>query len=420
MSTLLLDAPPSSYLESAREIHARVGAAAPYFEYYGYDSLFAESGGAQCDLEKLDDAGIRTFGIAVSNGNRSYFQIGPNRFDVAGSNDWARQRVLGHFRRTLDEIKTCPRVRVIEKASDLAPDETGIIGVIPLVTGHSYMTDLEVLDEMFALGLRISHCAGNFCTTWNRGIPTYEVEGKVAPVFTDLGRQLVERMNELGIVIDVAHMSDESTLAVIETSTKPVSDGHTGSRDFVPSSSRGHNDRVLRALADSGGVVGIHFADHIWTEKVWGEKYARVQSSEFDLNGSEPRLWKYNRRLLETVTDPEERAMKRKDREAQEKFFRDHDLPPDPQPEYSGQRLASLEDMADHVEHLVKVCGEDGVGLGGDVNGITADSWPLEMDHVGELPNLSAELLRRDWNQNRLEKFLSKNWLRVWRECLPT
>jgi microsomal dipeptidase-like Zn-dependent dipeptidase len=409
----LLEAPPSSQLERAREIHQRVGAAAPYFEYYGYDSLFKESGGAQCDLEKLDDAGIRAFGIAVGNGNRSYFQVGPNQYEVAGNSEWARARILKEFRRNIEEIKSCPRVRIVQNAADLESDN-GTIGVIPLVTGHSYMTDVEVLDEMFALGLRISHCAGNFCTTWNRATPTCEVAGEIAPIFTEFGRQIIERMNELGIVIDVAHMSDESTLEVIKASRKPVSDGHTGSTDFVPSSARGHSDRVLRALAESGGVVGIHFADHLFTEKVWGTKY-----SVHAPNGHEPRLWKYNRWLLKNVLDADERARLRKNRQLQEKFFRDNNLPPDPALEYSGERLATIEDMARHIEHLVNVCGEDGVGLGGDVNGITPDSWPLGCDHVGELPHLSAELLARGWSESQLEKFLSHNWRRVWRECLP-
>jgi membrane dipeptidase len=63
--------------------------------------------------------------------------------------------------------------------------------------------------------------------------------------------------------------------------------------------------------------------------------------------------------------------------------------------------------------------GIEHVGLGGDVNGITPHSWPLGMDHVGELPHLTAELLRRGWREPDIEKFLSDNWLRVWRECLP-
>jgi membrane dipeptidase len=68
---------------------------------------------------------------------------------------------------------------------------------------------------------------------------------------------------------------------------------------------------------------------------------------------------------------------------------------------------------------MVKVMGVEHVGLGGDVNGITLDSWPLGMDHVGQLPRLTAELLRRGYVEEDLERLLARNWLRVFRECLP-
>lgn len=405
-------------LEDARELHRAIPVFAPYFEYYGPNSLFLERGGAQCDLEKLRDAGITAFGIAVTNGGAPYFEVAAGRFEVAGPDDWVRERTLRNFAAAMERIRACPGVSVALSASDLSRGtQNGTVQVIPLVTGHRYMTDLDVLDEMFALGLRISHCSSNFCTTWNRAAPAHVIAGKTAPVFTDFGRAAVERMNELGIVIDVAHMSDESTLAVIEASSKPVIDGHTCSQDAVPSSARGHRDHALRVIADSGGVVGVHFADHLYTEKVWGLKYLRADNSK--ATQPEPRLWKYNRHLLETVHDPEERSRLRKNRQAQQDFFEAHGLAEEPKAPLSGHRLATVADMADQVDYLVNVCGIEAVGLGGDVNGIDAHSWPLGMDHVGELPHLTAELLRRGWNEDAIEKFLSRNWYRVMGECLP-
>jgi membrane dipeptidase len=207
----------------------------------------------------------------------------------------------------------------------------------------------------------------------------------------------------------MAHLSDESTEAILAVSTKPVIDGHTGSRSVIPDC-RGHSDETLRKIADRGGVAGIHFADHLFTKKVWGKKYPTGQPPP------DP-LWEYNRWLLAKTADPEERMRLRKNRAEQEKFYREHGLTPPPPA--STERIATLADMADHIEHMVNVMGIEHVGLGGDVNGITAHSWPVGCDHVGELPHLTAELLRRGWKEERLEKFLSANWLRVFRECLP-
>ena len=107
----------------------------------------------------------------------------------------------------------------------------------------------------------------------------------------------------------------------------------------------------------------------------------------------------------------------RRDRDAQEAFFRTRGLPPDPPA--PAARDATIGDLADTVDYLVNVCGGDHVGLGGDVNGIDAHQWPAGMDHVGELSALTVELLRRGYTAEQLEKLLCRNWLRVFRQCLP-
>jgi microsomal dipeptidase-like Zn-dependent dipeptidase len=421
-----------SHLAAALKLHRRLPVAAPYFEYYGYDSLFKERGGAQCDLEKLDAAHVRAFGIALANGSAGYFQVGPDEFLPAGDADWAFERLLRNWDAAITNIRRCPRVRIVQTAADLPlngnPGPIGAgrqseirnqkseigdqqIAVIPLLTSHTWMRDLKAVDALFARGLRISHAAGIICKRWCRSIPRTFVHGNEGPVFNDFGREVVARMNELGIVLDMSHMSDESTEAILEASSKPVVDGHTGSRTVIPCN-RGHRDATLRKIADKGGVVGIHFADHLFTPKVWGPKYPMEEGK-----GPQP-LWEWNRHLLKTVVDPEERMRLRKNRAEQEKFFEARNLTTPPPP--SEERLATVADMADHVEHLVKVMGIEHVGLGGDVNGITAHSWPFGCDHVGELPCLTAEFLRRGWKEADLEKFLSANWFRVWRDCLPS
>ena len=401
------------FIQRAREIHRRLTVASPYFEYYGYDSLFKDRGAPQCDLEKIDAAHVRCFGIALANGGASYFQIGPDEYQPATTDlDWVFDRLVRNFDIALATARKCSRLRVVQTARDLAPDPAdSAFGVIPLVTSHTWMRDLEAVDVMFEHGLRISHCAGIICNRWNRSYPPTKVNGKQAPVLTEFGREVVARMNELGIVLDMAHMSDESTDAIIEASAKPVVDGHTGSRTVIPAC-RGHGDATLRKIANRGGVAGIHFADHLFTPKVWKNKYLAD-----DHPVAQP-LWEWNRYLLAEIQDPEQRLNLRKNRAEQEKFFRQHNLPVARPPE-SEERIATVADMADHVDHLVNVMGIEHVGLGGDVNGITLHSWPAGMDHVGELPHLTAELLRRGWTDDHLEKFLSANWLRVWRDCLP-
>lgn len=402
------------HIEHARELHARLPVTAAYLEYYGYESLFAESGGRQCDLEKLDAAGLKLFGCALANGGPTYFQVSADNFEVAGPPEWAFEKTRTLFTEAMADVRRCPRVRIVETAGDLSPGDPGAIAIVPLITCHSYLVDLDALETMFRLGLRIAHVGGSTCKLFCRATPGLRIEGERAPVFNDYGREVVARMNALGIVIDTAHLLDASAQAIIAASDKPVIDGHTGSRTAVPHA-RGLSDETLRMLAEKGGVAGIHFADHLFSPKVWGPKY----SPDTGPPGREPRLWAYNRHLVATVSDPWERARLRKNREAQEAFFAEHNLAPDPAPPRATERIADVADMAAHIEHMVDVMGIDHVGLGGDVNGIGDDQWPVGMDHVGELPHLTAELLRRGWTDDALEKFLSANWRRVLDECLP-
>jgi hypothetical protein len=101
----------------------------------------------------------------------------------------------------------------------------------------------------------------------------YSAVGKVGPVMTDFGREMVATMNRLGIIIDVAHMADESVKEVILASDRPIIDGHTCSKTFN-AYSRGLQDWVLRLIAEGGGVVGIHFADHMFSRNVQGKQPA--------------------------------------------------------------------------------------------------------------------------------------------------
>lgn len=71
------------------------------------------------------------------------------------------------------------------------------------------------------------------------------------------------------------------------------------------------------------------------------------------------------------------------------------------------------------IDYLVRLVGIDHVGLGPDVNGIDDDQWPEGLDHIGQLPRLTAELLRRKWPEEKLCKLLSDNWRRVFARGLP-
>lgn len=111
--------------------------------------------------------------------------------------------------------------------------------------------DLARLDMFYELGLRVLQITHHNNNPFGGGALEVEPVG-----LTELGFQAVERMNELGVIPDVSHGSDPTSLDVTRTSTKPVILSHGGARALVPNA-RCAPDEVIRAVAETGGVMGI-------------------------------------------------------------------------------------------------------------------------------------------------------------------
>ena len=246
------------YLDQALGLHKEMPVFVGYFNFSS--ETFRESGGVQSDLGKLDAAGVRC--LVASIGYGCYFQTGPREYQLAGPNEWLFEKQLERIETVTRTIRECPRTRLVTSAEGLSHCGDGTIGVIVHLTGNNHTVDLATVDRFFASGVRAIHPAMQYHNRYCAGH-----EGLPGPGLTEFGREVVQRMNELGLVVDTAHASDASALALIETSTKPVIDSHTTSRDLVPSS-RGLRDTTLRKLADRGGVVGAHLADHMLNERL--------------------------------------------------------------------------------------------------------------------------------------------------------
>jgi membrane dipeptidase len=391
---------PPELMRQAEELHRRVGVFMGYFNFSS--ETFQPSGGVQSDLSMLDTAGIRT--LVASIGLGCYFYTGPNPDDVqlAGDDEWLYERQMERVLMVRHTVEKCPRTRLITTAEDLAKQDDRI-GVVIHLTGNNHMLSLDCVDEFFKAGVRAAHPAMQYHHRWCQGHG-----GMSAPVMTSFGREAVRRMNDLGITIDVAHASDDSALAIVDASSRPINDSHTTSRDLVPES-RGLLDSTLKRIAASGGVAGILFADHMIQSKSWKTKYRDL--------GRQRHIWAYNRWVLEHTKDPDERMRLRKDSEAQAEFFSKANLPAEPQA--PAARGADVTDLARAVDYLVKVMGIDHVGYGGDINGIGLDQWPEGLENTAQTPALTAELLRLGFSEDQLARIMRTNWERVFVRNLP-
>jgi membrane dipeptidase len=185
------------------------------------------------------------------------------------------------------------------------------------------------------------------------------------------------------MMIDVAHVSDEAFWQVIELSRAPVIASHSSCRIFTPGWERNMDDAMIRALAAAGGVIQINFGSAFLTDA------ARRQSMG---------AWDFVRSHL-----------------AAEGLVGDHDAASRWFATYWQERVpvaTSVADVADHIDHVVRIAGVDHVGFGSDFDGVS--QLPHGLEDVRGYPNLIAELLRRGYTEAEIRQICGGNLLRVW------
>ena len=251
--------------------------------------------------------------------------------------------------------------------------------------GHQIEGDLHVLDVFYRLGVRymtLTHTKNNELGDSSGDKPGW---GGLSP----LGRQAVARMNELGMMVDISHVSDRTFYDALAVSKAPLIASHSSCRALC-SAARNMSDDMIRALAKNGGVVDINFYVGFLSQP-YHDAFEKIEKQVDDqIAQARASYAKQGKRLsyLEEVRI-EQRLTK-------------------------GLPVPSYTVIADHIDHAVKVGGIDHVGLGSDFDGI--DSAPRGMEDVTGIPALVRELARRGYSEQDLEKILGGNVLRVMRQ----
>ena len=258
-----------------------------------------------------------------------------------------------------------------------------IAALMGLEGGYAIDDKLENVKRYYDLGVRYMSPAWSVSTSWagSSGDEAGRTRG-----LNEFGKNVVREMNRLGMMIDVSHVSDPTFWDIVNTSTAPVVATHSACRALadVP---RNLTDDMIRALANTGGVVNVIFyPEHLdpgWSQKkkqVDAEIAAMVQQASADEPG-----------------DAVHKKMAR-DRVRQREYAQR--LPP-----------VNVARIVDHIDHIVKLVGVDHVGIGSDFDGVQITTSDLAT--VAELPNLTKELLRRGYSETQIEKILGGNMLRV-------
>lgn len=254
-----------------------------------------------------------------------------------------------------------------------------IASLVGIEGGHQIHDSLAVLRQMYAAGARYMTLTHSKNTRWADSATDDPKHGGLTP----FGRAVVTEMNRLGMLVDLSHVSEETMNDALETTQAPVIFSHSSARG-LNDHPRNVPDAVLAKVKSNRGVVMVTFVPGFVSRArmEWSAARSAEQARLASLYPGQP--------------DKAKAALA--DWEAAH-----------PQP------AVTLATVADHVDHVAKVCGVDCVGIGGDFDGIS--DTPEGLDGVDKYPDLFAELAHRGWTDEDLGKLAGGNVLRVFREA---
>lgn len=256
--------------------------------------------------------------------------------------------------------------------------------------GYAIDEKLKNAEKYFSLGVRYMSPAWSVSTNWAGS--SNDEKGKTLGL-TDFGKEVIDEMNNLGMMADVSHVSDLAFWDIINTTRKPIIASHSNARTLAHHP-RNLTDDMIRAMADIGGVMCVvfypAFLDDDWAmmkSEIDEELHPHIKRLEEETEGTLAQKWI-----------------------AKEKFRMNE----------FARRIPALtvSRVVDHIDHIVKLSSVDCVGIGSDFDGIPAT--PKDLSSVADLPNLTTELLRRGYKEKDVEKILGLNVLRVMEEVEKT
>jgi membrane dipeptidase len=244
--------------------------------------------------------------------------------------------------------------------------------------------DLNKLDTLYKRGARYLTLTHNIAPSWATSAADETTKSNMLHKgLTDFGKQVVQRMNQLGMLIDVSHAGDQTFWDIINTTTKPIIASHSSVYSLVPHR-RNLKDDQIKAIAKNGGVIQVNFnpgfIDSSFDKKETA--FLKNHAAENDsLMKSGMAEW-YTLDYLYKKYAAETNSMR----------------PP-------------LSMLIDHIEYIIKLVGVDYVGLGSDFDGINIT--PQQLDDVTTYPLITKALVEKGYSKKDIDKILGGNFLRV-------
>ena len=267
-------------------------------------------------------------------------------------------------------------LKVVVTSSEMsAAIQQGKIAILPMLEGSIRLENkMSFLRIFYKLGLR--------CVTFTYNTSDLADGSDDVPIHNGisvLGQEMVREMNELGIIIDMSHISANAMSQILDITNAPVIFSHSNAKALC-NVSRNVPDSILFRLKSNGGIIMLDMVPEHTTNQF--TKWVSTGDS----------IYFVTKQNYPNDLDVLRKVMTQWERE-------------NPKP------IVTIANIADHFDYVKELIGVDYIGIGGDYDGL--DYTINGLEDVSCFPNLLVELTRRGWTETELEKITSKNFLRV-------
>lgn len=334
-------------------------------------------GKTHSDLQRMKEGGldVQIFSVWCDGEKPAPFQFANREMDL------------------LDEvIKNNPdKIALTRTTAEMeqAVKEKKIAALFGVEGGHMIENSLEKLDQIYSRGARYMTLTWNNSTDWATSAwdETYKKDSlaKSHKGLTDFGKEVVKRMNRLGMMVDLSHVGEQTFWDAIATTRGPVIVSHSNAWSICPVPRNLKDDQIL-AVGKNGGVIALNFYSG-FVDSTYKKKEALFQKAHRKEIDSLIASGVQTEYALTLIT---------------EKYAAE-----------ANEARPSLEQLLAHLDHIVRLIGPDHVGIGSDFDGIS--SSPKGLDDVTSYPILTDALLKRGFTKKQIRNILGGNIIRVWK-----
>lgn len=262
--------------------------------------------------------------------------------------------------------------------------ENKLAAMIGVEGGHMIENNLNYLDKLAERGMIYLTLTWNNSTPWSSSAAD-ETSGKVKPEnagLNNFGKEVIARLNKLGVMVDLSHVGERTFYDAIKLSTKPVLVSHSCVYQLNPVP-RNLKDEQIDAIGKNGGLISLNFYNGFLDSTYQRKQQNFLKKYDAELKLLSQRYGRSN--AIDTLISLHQQE--------------------------ADAIRTPVSMIVDHVDYIVKRIGVDHVGFGADFDG--AESFPAGIDSVADYPKLTQELLRRGYAEVDIRKILGGNFLRV-------